>query len=49
MVSTVAGGLIGSLFRRERVEWERAYHPRLELGVAPTHGRGAALALTLSF
>lgn len=49
VLSTVAGGLIGSLFRKERVEWERAYHPRLELAVTPTRGRGAALALTMSF
>lgn len=49
VLSTVAGGLIGSLFRKERMEWERAYHPRLELGVTPTRGRGAALALTMTF
>lgn len=47
--STVVGGLIGSLIRRDARRWERAYHPRLTAGIVPTRGRGAAVALALRF
>ncbi len=47
--STVVGGLVGSLIRRETRRWERAYHPRLTAGIVPTRGRGAAFAVTLRF
>lgn len=47
--STVVGGLVGALIRRETRRWERAYHPRLTAHLAPTRGRGAAVAVTLRF
>jgi hypothetical protein len=47
--STVVGGLIGTLIRRENRRWERAHHPRLTANLAPTRGRGAAIAVTLHF
>jgi hypothetical protein len=50
VAGTVAtGALVGYMIRTRPHTWERAYHPRLTAGIAPTRGRGAAVALTLRF
>jgi hypothetical protein len=47
--TTAASGLVGLLVRTRSHTWERAYHPRLTAHLAPTRGRGAAVAVTLRF
>ncbi len=48
-VTVATGALVGFLIRTRSHTWERAYHPRLTAHLAPTRGRGAAVALTLRF